>query len=260
MISLRWSYRETHLLIRADGREVARAAVRSALRARREVERFLLAHPEFRYSLEPLSFPGEELPRTVELMVRAGEVAGVGPFASVAGAIAQRALEGAREAGGVNVVVENGGDIALDGRREFSVGIFAGSHPLSGRIALVLTPRELPAGVCTSSGTVGPSLSFGWAEAVTVVSDEASLSDAAATSISNEVRGEAEEAVGRGLDRAREIPGVRGCLILYGGKVGAVGKLPRLCMVEGRELRRPSPWPSPLEEWFEGGKVKSGRK
>ena len=249
MISLRWSYRETHLLVKADNREAARASVLAAFRARREVERFLLRHPEFRHSLEPLSFPGEELPRVVELMVRAGQTAGVGPFAAVAGAIAQLALEGAKEAGAVNVVVENGGDIALDGRREFSVGIFAGDHPLSGKLALSLTPAELPAGVCTSSGTVGPSLNFGWADAVTVISDEASLSDAAATSISNEVRGEAEEAVGRGLERAREIPGVRGCLILFGDRVGAVGRLPRLSWVGGR-LPRPPSWSLPLEEWL----------
>jgi hypothetical protein len=116
-------------------------------------------------------------------------------------------------------------------------------------MALLLNPAELPAGVCTSSGTVGPSLNFGWADAVTVVSDEASLSDAAATSISNEVRGEAEEAVGRGLDRAREIPGVRGCLILFGDRVGAVGRLPRLSWVGGR-LRLPPSWSLPLEEWL----------
>ncbi|MCQ8898035.1 MAG: UPF0280 family protein [Hadesarchaea archaeon] len=249
MISLRWSYRETHLLVKADNREAARASVLAAFRARREVERFLLRHPEFRHSLEPLSFPGEELPRVVELMVRAGQTAGVGPFAAVAGAIAQLALEGAKEAGAVNVVVENGGDIALDGRRGFSVGIFAGDHPLSGKLALSLTPAELPAGVCTSSGTVGPSLNFGWADAVTVISDEASLSDAAATSISNEVRGEAEEAVGKGLERAREIPGVRGCLILFGDRVGAVGRLPRLSWVGGR-LPRPPSWSLPLEEWL----------
>ena len=249
MISLRWSYRETRLLVKTDTPEAARACVLAALRARREVERFMLLHPEFRYSLEPLSFPGERLPRVVELMVEAGRKAGVGPFAAVAGAIAQLALEGAKEAGAVNAVVENGGDIALDGRREFSVGILAGEHPLSGRLVLSLSPAELPAGVCTSSGTVGPSLSFGWADAVTVISDEAALADAAATSISNEVRGEAEEAVGRGLDRAREIPGVRGCLILFRDRVGAVGRLPSLRWAR-RKLSPPPAWPLPLEEWW----------
>jgi len=251
MISLTWSYKETRLLVKADTHEVAKAAVHAAFRARREIERFMITHPEFRYSLEPLSFPGEKLPSVVELMVRAGEAAGVGPFASVAGAIAQLALEGAKEAGGINVVVENGGDIALDGRRRFLVGIFAGDHPLSGRIALALGPGELPAGVCTSSGRVGPSLSLGWAEAVTVVSDEASLSDAAATSICNEVRGEAEEGIGRGLEKAKEIEGIRGCLILYGGRVGAVGRLPPLQLLEGKRLPPTSPWHSPIEEWLE---------
>jgi len=253
VISRRWSFKETRLLIKTESEKAVRAAIDAAMRARREIERYALLYPEFRYSLEPVSVRSSELPRIIALMLRAGEIAGVGPFASVAGAIAQVALEASRRTGASNVLIENGGDIALDGKREFSVGIFAGDSPLSGRIGFLMGPRDTPAGICTSAGTVGPSLNFGWADAVVVVADEASISDAAATSISNEVRGEdVENAIGIGLDRAKEIPEIRGCLIVFGGMVGTVGKLPRLTLVQGGEQKvfRPKMGLDYLDGWL----------
>jgi len=170
----------------------------------------------------------EELPPAVRLMLRAGEFAGVGPFAAVAGTIAQLAAEAALDAGARNVVIENGGDIALAGERNFRVGIFAGEASFSGRLALEFFPDDLPAGACTSSGKVGHSISVGDADAVTVIADEASIADAAATAIANEVQGSGEEPVKRGLRRARRIRGVRGCIILKGSVLGAAGDLPKL--------------------------------
>ncbi|GAI49814.1 unnamed protein product, partial [marine sediment metagenome] len=63
--------------------------------------------------------------------------------------------------------------------------IFAGRSPLSQRIILKIEAKENYIGVCTSSGTVGPSLSFGKADAVTVISDSVLLADAAATAVGN---------------------------------------------------------------------------
>lgn len=233
--SHRWVCKETNLLIKSDEKGAIRAAVDAAAGARQLIERFIVRCPEFRYSLEPLRLKPGGYPRVIRLMLEAGEIAGVGPFAAVAGAISQVASEAAIEAGAKNVVVENGGDTSIIGDREFRVGIYAGESRISGRIGFLLRREDLPAGICTSSGTVGHSISFGEADAVVVVADEASVADAAATAIANEVRGDIEQSIGCGLDKAKSIPSIRGCLITRGNHVGTTGRLPEL--IPTRKLR-----------------------
>ncbi len=238
MYTRSWSFKETNLIIKCDDERAIDSAIDSSLRARSEVERYILAHPEFRWSLEPLRLEGEH-PRVIELMLRAGELAGIGPFAAVAGAISQVAAEAARNAGAENVLVENGGDISIIGARDFHVGVFAGDAKSSGKIGFLITTEELPIGICTSSGTIGHSLSFGQADAVVAVARETSVADAAATSIANAVRGEdPKSSVKQGLSQAERIREIRGCLITRGKHVGTWGKLPELIQVspESQEL------------------------
>ncbi len=227
-----WSFKETNLRIKCDLEPAIDAAIEAALQARRDIERLILREPEFRWSLEPLDVPGEH-PRVVELMLLAGAAADVGPFAAVAGAVAQVSAEAAQEAGARNVIIENGGDIFIAGDREFRVGIFAGASEGSGKLGFAIKPSELPIGVCTSSGTVGHSLSFGWADAAVAVADDAATADAAATSIGNAVTGDdIKESVRLGLERGRQIESIRGCLVARGDQVGAWGRIPELFKVE----------------------------
>lgn len=229
MFCRRWSFKQTNLLVKSDRLEALRAAIEAAFEARQQIERFVIRYPEFRYSLEPLRLRSNGWPKVIELMLRAGEIANVGPFAAVAGSISQIASDAALEAGARSVLVENGGDISIAGNREFRVGLYAGDSKISGKVGFLFRPKDLPAGVCTSSGTVGPSMSFGEADAVTVIADEASVADAAATSVANEVGGaDVGLSIARGLDRADEIPEVRGCLIVRAKGVGTTGKLPEL--------------------------------
>jgi hypothetical protein len=119
-------------------------------------------------------------------------------------------------------IVENGGDIFINAPdRIVSVGIFAGDSPLSYQVALKINPEESPLGICTSSSTVGHSLSFGKADAVCVKSKSTPLADAAATSICNLVTGEGD--IKRALDMSLKITGVLGVVIIVGGKIGAIG-------------------------------------
>ncbi|MBA7501713.1 hypothetical protein ES706_00287 [subsurface metagenome] len=238
MYSQTWSFKETNLHIKCDDERAIDSAIDASLQARREIERYVLAHPEFRWSLEPLRLEGER-PRVIELMLRAGELAGIGPFAAVAGAISQVAAEAARSAGAENVLVENGGDIAIIGARDFRVGVFAGDAQNSGKIGFLVRAVELPIGICTSSGTTGHSLSFGQADAVVAVACETSVADAAATSIANAVRGEdLKSSIEQGLSRAKRIREIRGCLIVRREHIGTWGKLPELIQVspESQEL------------------------
>ena len=91
------------------------------------------------------------------------------------------------------------------------------------KMGIVIGPEESSLGVCTSSGTVGPSLSFGRADAVCIVSKSAALADAAATAVGNIVQ-EARD-IERGLEKGREIEGILGTLIIVGEKMGVWGNI-----------------------------------
>jgi hypothetical protein len=121
------------------------------------------------------------------------------------------------------VIVENGGDIFLKTHSPVTVGVFAGDSPLSLRIGLRINPKENPLSVCTSSGTVGHSLSFGKADAVCVISRSCSLADAAATSIGNKVESKAH--IQRAIDFGKQIEGVMGIVVIVGDAVGAWGEV-----------------------------------
>jgi len=184
LIREHFEFRQTIATILADDQRWIDAAKSGIMAARREVERQIATDPYFSTTLEP--YTPEAPGRTVGRMVRATGEAGVGPMAAVAGAIAWAGVEAMIEAGATFGLVDNGGDIALASDREVRIGIFAGESPLSGRIAFLLPPTgEEILGICTSSATVGPSISFGIADAVTVFSPDVAAADAWATAICN---------------------------------------------------------------------------
>ena len=213
---------ETDLHLLAS-RDVAGEAEAAVLRYRAQLEAYIAAHPAFLSALTPLPFD-PLAPPMVREMLRAGLVAEVGPMAAVAGAMAEfvgrdlLALDGVSE-----VSVENGGDIFLARREECVVAIFAGTSPLSNRVGLKVAPSRMPLGLCTSSGTVGHSLSFGTADAVTVLAASTSLADAAATRIGNVVQGARD--LDRALAVARAIEGILGAVVIKDEKLGAWGEV-----------------------------------
>jgi ApbE superfamily uncharacterized protein (UPF0280 family) len=215
--------KDTDLHILAD-REVTARALDLALQYRLQLEQYIKQRPEFLSALTPLA-PDALAPPIAAEMLAAGSSAEVGPMAAVAGAIAEyvgRALmrDGCRE-----VVVENGGDIFINRSRDCTVAIFAGQSPLSLKIGVKLASARMPIAVCTSSGTVGHSLSFGRADAVTVIARSTPLADAAATRLGNEVGGEIgkDDGIQRALKVGRTIAGVLGVVVIRGERMGAVG-------------------------------------
>jgi uncharacterized protein len=188
---------------------------------RLQMEAYLAAHPDFKNSLEPC-FPLEGAPRLISVMARAGNRAGVGPMAAVAGALAEdigRLL--LRES--PEVIVENGGDLFIKVEEAVKIGIYAGNSKLSGRLAMRVDPAKTPLGVCTSSGTVGPSLSFGRADAAMVLSPLVALADAVATALGNRVSG--PEDFSAALEYARAIDDIKGALLICAGKIAAWGDI-----------------------------------
>jgi len=213
--------KETDLWIGA-WKNLEREALSEVLTCRHQLESYISMLPDFIRSLVPLA-DDPLAPPLVRCMLAAAGQAGVGPMASVAGAIAQAvglALKSYTSA----VIVENGGDCYLDMEEETTVGIYAGPRsPFSGKIGLRLGADSFPLGICTSSGTVGHSLSFGKADAVTVVARDAALADAAATTLGNIVKSAPD--IGRALEKAREIPSLVGVLIVFKDKMGAWGDI-----------------------------------
>jgi len=186
MIRVPFRFRQTIATILADDPAHVAAATAGMLAARQELEAYIARDPFFAATFDPY-VPDSDDPVIVR-MADATRKAGVGPMAAVAGAIAWAGVEAMQEAGAAFGVIDNGGDIALVADRPVRVGVHAGEATMSNRIAFVVPPQERILGICTSSATVGPSISFGVADAVTVFSPDAALADAWATSVCNEIR------------------------------------------------------------------------
>ncbi len=219
MIREHFEFRQTIATILADEPRHIEAAKSGMMAARQEVERQIARDPYFAATLEP--YTPETPERTPDRMARAAAEAGVGPMAAVAGAIARAGVEAMVEAGAAFGLVDNGGDIALVSDREVKIGVYAGTSPLSRHIAFLLPPQKEILGICTSSATVGPSISFGTADAVTVFSPDVAAADAWATAICNWITADDTSV----LD-ALSGTSVRGVLAVIGDAVIRWGDLP----------------------------------
>lgn len=153
------------------------------VKIRQQLERYILIHPQFQSSLIPLKTFGSA-PDIAVKMAEAAAVAGVGPMAAVAGAVSDY-IGKILDSYSKQVIVENGGDIYLKSNQERNIAIYAGDSPFSYKLGIRVKANETPTGICTSSGTVGHSLSFGVADAVVIKGKSAILADAAATQAGN---------------------------------------------------------------------------
>lgn len=223
---LRVHYRvkETIVTIGADSDEYIEAAKKAILDQRRLLEGYIIKDPFFKVTLEPYDVM-ESAPEIVHKMADAASAMGIGPMGAVAGTIAAYAVEAMLEEGALYAFVDNGGDIALVTDRPLVLGIYAGEAFVRD-LALEVQPTNEILGICTSSGTVGPSISFGSADAALVVSGNVSLADAAATALGNVVvdEGTLEEAFGA----VRYINGIQGALVVKGDRFAVWGKMPRV--------------------------------
>ncbi len=217
--------KDTDLHIQAD-RELSAWAFELALQYRLQIEKYIEQRPEFLSSLIPLA-PDILAPPIVKEMLAAGRMADVGPMAAVAGVIAEYVGKELIQRGCREVMVENGGDIYLNRSKGCTVAIFAGQSPLSLQVGIKLPASMMPVGVCTSSGTVGHSLSFGRADAVAVIARSTALADAAATRLGNEVgmSTSGDEGIKRALQVGQGIEGVQGVVVICGERIGAVGSV-----------------------------------
>jgi len=210
--------RETDLHIAAK-RDLTVEATGLVEAARADIERYISTHRRFVESFVPFQVD-EAAPAIVREMADAASRAGVGPMAAVAGAMAQHVAAGLAHQSD-EVIVENGGDVFIAGSTERTVALHAGPSPLSGRVGIVVTAEMLPCAVCTSSASVGPSVSLGRADAACVVARSGALADAVASALGNRVHSAAD--VGRAIEAVKHIEGVLGLVVVAGETLGAWG-------------------------------------
>ena len=201
------------------------AAIDGIMKARAELISYAKSRPEFFLSLEPLD-ADEGAPLTVTRMCVAATAAGVGPMAAVAGAIAMSAVEGAKEAGASHCIVDNGGDIALLLDHPVTVGILSDIDSENLPAVRIMPTEGRILGLCTSSGIYGHSISFGRAEAATVMATEPALADALATALGNACKDAGS--IVKALESISEIDGIIWAMAVVDGKVGTFGNMPDL--------------------------------
>ncbi len=225
LVASRAHIRETDLQILATN-DVGDRATELVLQYRLQIENYIVKHPHFSATLKPLPFDNLA-PPIVRKMMKAARVADVGPMAAVAGAIAQFVGEQLIADGCEEIIIENGGDIYLSRKRDCTAAIYAGQSPLNSMVGVHIPATLQPLGICTSSGTIGHSLSLGEADSVTVVAGSTLVADAVATRLGNEVVGEGsgKQAIARALETGKQIEDIHGVIVICDEVMGAIGDL-----------------------------------
>ncbi|MDR1756956.1 MAG: UPF0280 family protein [Culturomica sp.] len=189
---------------------------------RKEMEAYLAKDPGYAEALVPYN-AGKEAPEIFRQMSAVAQKSRIGPMSAVAGAVSFHVAQALKQQFPIReAVVENGGDIYADIREEMDVAVFAGASPLSEKVGLHIPASGTPLGICTSSGTVGPSLSFGLADAVMIVCKDVLLADSYATAFANFVR--TPEDIQPVLERIKNTEEILGAILIKDDKMGVVGQ------------------------------------
>ncbi|MFP4167814.1 MAG: UPF0280 family protein [Desulfonatronovibrionaceae bacterium] len=189
---------------------------------RAELKNHCRRHPDFLSALHPLD-PGPADPEIAARMKEASSRLNIGPMAAVAGCIAMMVAERFADKS-PDLVVENGGDIYMYSTRERKVGLLA--DPETGvHLALRVPFSQFPCSLCSSSSTIGHSLSLGQGDLVTVLAKDGCLADAAATALANNLQG--KKGLSRMLTQAKTLKknGVMGVFGQKGEEIGVWGEM-----------------------------------
>ncbi len=201
--------------------EMEKIALEKIKLLRDKFDKYIQAEPFFKKSLKPFN-PTEIAPPEAIEMAMAAEKAGIGPMSAVAGLFAREVGEEILRNFIVDeIVVENGGDIYVLLKDELVLSVFAGDSILSERIGLIIPPGKNKFGICTSAGTVGPSISYGKADAVVIICDDILLADAFATALGNKVKSPND--IEKVIKQSEKYPEILSLLIICEDKIGIRG-------------------------------------
>lgn len=226
-VTFRTASHETDLWVAIDrshySKEAEQFTMERILYYREILEKHIEGNPEFRDSLIPVTCLTGAHP-IISAMSEAALRAGMGPMSAVAGTMAEFICgDLLAEYSADEVIVENGGDIFMKLTGPVTTSVYAGTSPLSEKIALHIKPEETPLAVCCSSGTVGHSLSFGMADACVIACRSGAQADAWATAFCNEVKDHG--LIHEVTERALAYPETEAVVIIAGEKVGLGGRI-----------------------------------
>jgi ApbE superfamily uncharacterized protein (UPF0280 family) len=200
-------------------------------RLRQLLDNYIHSNQAFKNSLVPVP-KDNEAPEEIQQMISASTIAGIGPMSAVAGLFAEYIGKSVIEKFGTDeIVVENGGDLFVFVKKDIDILVYAGNSALSNKIAVTIPHHYTPLGLCTSSGTVGHSLSFGKADAVMVACTNTTLADSLATRFGNEVKAPAD--IAYALNLSETFDEIVSMIIIVQDKIGIRGKLGIKPFVEG---------------------------
>ena len=203
--------------------EYLKVAKEAIFDARSQIELKILQDPFFMTTYDPYEASDND-GDVVRRMCDASLPAGVGPMAAVAGAIAEYAVRKMKDAGAEYAVVENGGDIALICDKAVNIGMYTGTD--GQQLSMRILPTQDILGICSSSASVGPSVSLGRSDISTVISNNAALADACATTLGNLIKGRKD--MEKHLETVCKIDNIIGCLAYCDGMLGMCGDVPEL--------------------------------
>ena len=220
------NYKQTDLWIGVDPdsfrEEMKELALLKVKELRTEIEQYLLNDPIFGKTFEPHRIE-PNAPEIVRWMADAANRAGVGPMAAVAGAFSEMVGRHLMQQFNIQeLVIENGGDIFMKINRNLLMSVYAGNSPLSEKIGIEIPADQSPLGVCTSAGTVGPSISLGKTDATMIICRNTALADALATTFGNLVQ--APEDVQPVIQQTERFPEILSAVIICRDKIGIRGQ------------------------------------
>ena len=219
---------QTHIRLTTD--LTSQDLKRYILQIRLQLKNYMSLNPDFLITMEPITNYSDDLPFIIKTMYESSVKSDVGPMACVAGTISELSLNYLLKNGSKYSIVENGGDIALVNNKKVLCGIYSNNEILGNDIAFEIKPHKKVLGICTSSGKIGHSISFGESDSVTVISDSPSIADGLATRIANEVKGEtSEDKVTNACEVAENFKEFyNGILIISDENIATIGKLPKI--------------------------------
>ena len=218
-------FMETDLWIGVDKESYAETMPevvdKQIIQLRKEFNDYYRTDPDFFTSLKPV-VPAKTANNYISRMCKASLQTGVGPMAGVAGLFAEEIGKQLLEKFSIReLVVENGGDCFISVQEPLIVHVFAGKSPLSEKVGIIIQENSSSLGICTSSGSVGHSKSFGKADAVMVVSPNTVLADQYATAICNQIQ--SSEDIEKELDVVEQNDELYAVAIIIGDKIGYRG-------------------------------------
>ena len=217
LVYFRVAVKETDLYIGAE-EDISGKCREIVIKYRNILEEYIKRHKGFSSALAPISLY-KDAPDIAVRMAEASKKAKVGPMAAVAGAFSQIIAEELTDH--KELIIENGGDLYIKSGYDRTVSIYPGENKFKGKLRLHFGKEHMPLSVCTSSAKLGHSLSFGKADSVSIISHDAFLADAMATSVCNMIQ--KPEDIPKALEFAQSVPGVLGAVAIINDKLGAFG-------------------------------------